>query len=157
MEEKKDIQDSKVKRLSRNYLNPGSPSPVINSGHNKEGSGLSINTSFSNNSHSRDVSYTSSFKSQPILENSSRSNITMDTHTNEILIKMNAKIEQIENNQSRLYNFMNDLYKKLVIYIRIKKTIIILNIYIYIFLCTKIYIFIFIYFFFSFIIIYKIK
>jgi len=112
MEEKKDIQDSKVKRLSKNYLNTGS-SPIINSGHSKEGSGLSINTNFSNNSHSKDSPYTSSFRSQPILENSGRSNITMDTPTNEILIKMNAKIEQIESNQSKLYNFLNDIYKRM--------------------------------------------
>jgi len=108
MEEKKEIQDSKVKRLSKNYLNSGSP--VITGGHGRDGSGVSVS------SHVKDLSYISanSFRSQPLIESSSTRSITADVPTNDVLVKMNYKIEQIESNQTKLFNLMSDIYKKLV-------------------------------------------
>jgi len=107
MEEKKETQDSKVKRLSKNYLNSGTP--VITGGHGRDGSGVSVS------SHTKDLSYilTNSFRSQPLIESTSTRSLTNEVPPNDILIKMNSKIEQIESNQTKLFNLMSDIYKKL--------------------------------------------
>jgi len=112
--EKKEMQDSsKVKRLSKNYMNNGSP--VISQSF-RDFSSSSINYSSLGGSHFKENSQlsTGSLKPPVIYENGPNSAPVSSESPNDFILKINSKIENIENNQSKLYSMINEINKKMV-------------------------------------------
>jgi len=111
--EKKEMQDSsKVKRLSKNYMNNGSP--VISQSF-RDFSSSSINYSSLGGSHFKENSQlsTGSLKPPVIYENGPNSAPVSSESPNDFILKINSKIENIENNQSKLYSMINEINKKM--------------------------------------------